>query len=125
MNRSGLTLVELLVAMVVLTIGILGMAAGTGWMVRSVDLTQVDTGRMTAMQSGIETVRATPFAEVGSGSLTRGDFDVTWTVVEEAPNWRLVQFIITGPGRDPQSSGTTATISNSVADTVEYRVNRP
>lgn len=125
MNRSGLTLVELLVAMVILTIGILGMAAGTGWMIRSVDLTRIDTGRSAATQAGIETVKAAPFASIGAGSIQEGDFAVTWDVLDEAPNWKLMQFIVVGPGRAPGTSGARAAISTAVADTLEYRLNRP
>jgi prepilin-type N-terminal cleavage/methylation domain-containing protein len=125
MNRSGLTLVELLVAMVILTVGILGMAAGTGWMIRSVDLTRIDTGRAAATQAGIETVKSAPFAGVGTGSVQEGDFTVSWSVLDEAPNWKLMRFVVVGPGRASGTSGARAAISTAVADTIEYRVNRP
>ncbi len=125
MNRSGMTLVELLVAMMILTIGILGMAAGTGWMIRSVDLTRLDTERAAAIQAGVEEVKATPFATLGSGSRTEGAFQITWSVVEQAPNWREVRVIVSGPGRASGSAGTRAAIVQDVADTLLYRVVRP
>ena len=125
MNRAGLTLIEIVVAMVVLTVGVLGLAAGTGWMIRSTGLTKLDTNRAVALQASVEVVRGAPFAVVGSGSASQGDFDVSWSVVESSPNWKRVEFVIVGPGRAPGSIGPRAAIESSVADTLEYRINRP
>jgi len=124
-NRSGLTLVEILAAVIVLSVGILGMAAGTGWMVRSSTLSRLDTNRAAAVQAGVENVRALPFAAVASGSLSEREFDVSWTVVESSFNWKHLEFVIVGPGRPPGSVGPRAEIVSSVADTLEYRINRP
>lgn len=125
MNARGLTLVELLVAMVVLGVGVLGLAAGTGWMVRSVDLTRIETARSAALQAGIEQVRSTPFASVDDGTTTEGDFEIRWRVVSESPNWKHLEFVLEGPGRVRGSTGTRPAISDAVADTLEYRVIRP
>jgi prepilin-type N-terminal cleavage/methylation domain-containing protein len=125
MNRSGLTLIEILVATVVLTVGVLGMAAGTGWMIRSTTLTRLDTNRAAALQASVEAVRGQAFAQIGSGSASQGEFDVSWSVVESSPNWKRMEFVIAGPGRVTGSSGTNAEIEGSVADTLEYRINRP
>jgi prepilin-type N-terminal cleavage/methylation domain-containing protein len=125
MNESaGMTLIEVLVAMVIVTIGLLGMAAGTGWMIRSVDVTRLDTNRAAALQASIEAVGGLPFASVAAGSSSQGDFDVTWSVVESAPNWKALEFVIIGPGRVPGSMGPRAEIGTSVVDTLSYRINR-
>jgi Tfp pilus assembly protein PilV len=125
MNRSGLTLVEILVAIIVLTVGVLGMAAGTGWMVRSSGLSRLDTSRTAVAQASVETVRGMPFSAVGSGSKTEGDFEVTWSVVESSSNWKRIRFVVVGPGRTSGSIGPRAEISNSDADTLDYRILRP
>lgn len=125
MNRSGLTLIEVLVATVVLSVGVLGMAAGTGWMIRSAGLTRIETNRAVTLQDGIETVRNISFASIASGSMTEGSYNVSWSVLSQSPNWKLVRFILVGPGRVPGSAGPNAAISPTVADTLEYRINRP
>jgi prepilin-type N-terminal cleavage/methylation domain-containing protein len=125
MNRKGLTLVELLIAMVILAIGILGLGAGTGWMIRSVEIARIDSNRNAALQAGIEATRSEPFRDVGSGSFKEGDFEVSWSLVESSPNWKLLRFVVAGPGRVPGTPSHQATISVTVADTVDYRILRP
>lgn len=125
MNRKGLTLIELLAAMLVLSVGVLGLAAGTGWMIRSADLAQTETGRAAALQAGVESVHGSAFAAVTDGSTSEGAFEVSWTVAEESPNWKLLEFVVVGPGRVPGSTGASGVISNTVADTLEYRIIRP
>jgi len=124
-GRDGLSLVELVIAMLVLTVGLLGMAAGTGWMIRSVDLARLDTARSAALQEGIEIVRDTPYGDLVGGQLTAGDFEVRWTLVEQEMNSVLVEFVVIGPGRAPGSVGPTAEVSMDAADTLRYRINRP
>ena len=124
-SRSGLSIVELLVAMLVLTVGILGMAAGTGWMIRTVDLSRLDTERAAAMQAAVEGVRATPYAQIGAGSQTEGIFEVSWAVVDQNQNGVQLEFVVVGAGREPGSIGPRPTISQSVSDTLHYWMTRP
>jgi hypothetical protein len=124
-GRAGLSLVELVIAMLILTVGLLGMAAGTGWMVRSMDLARLETARSAALQEGIEFVRDTPFENLGAGQLAAEDFDVTWSLVEQDMNSVLLEFVVEGPGRAPGSVGPGSVISMTVADTLRYRINRP
>lgn len=124
-SRSGLSLVELIVAMMVLTVGILGMAAGTGWMIRTVDLSRLDTERAVALQAGVEAVRGTPYQNVDSGQRTEGHFAISWSVVEQTHNGKHVELVIVGPGRQPGSTGPRPAITRSVADTLYYWMSRP
>jgi prepilin-type N-terminal cleavage/methylation domain-containing protein len=125
MNRSGLTLIEVVVAMVVMTIGILGLAAGTGWMIRSVGLTQMDTDRAAALQATVESVRGRAFDQVSAGSTSQGEYSVSWSVASATSNSKVLEFVIVGPGRVGGSMGPRAVIGTSLADTLEYRVIRP
>ncbi len=124
LNRSGLTLIELIVSMLVLAVGILGLAAGTGWVIRSVDLARLETHRTAAFQAAMEEVRATPLEELNSGAALHGHFELSWSIEEEAPGWKRMQVVVVGPGRTPGSVGAAPGISPVVADTFEYLVGR-
>jgi Tfp pilus assembly protein PilV len=119
LNRAGLSLVELLVAVMVLTIGSLGMAAGTNWVLRMAELARLDTQRAIAMQSAIEEVKSMPLASVGSGSADSGNFTTTWSVVSSDATSATVQFVLVGPGRN-RSAGIATSISASASDTLVY-----
>jgi prepilin-type N-terminal cleavage/methylation domain-containing protein len=122
-GRGGFSLVEVVVAMLVLTVGLLGLAAGTGWVIRSVEVARIETARAAALQSGIEQVRATPFDDLANGSATVGDYEVTWTELAMTNRSRLFEFEVVGPGVGP-GGGSFAPILGDVATTFEYRVMR-
>jgi prepilin-type N-terminal cleavage/methylation domain-containing protein len=122
--RAGFSLIEVIVAMVVLTVGLLGLAAGTGWMIRTVQFGQIETARSTALQSAVESVRAVPFASMTSGSETYGDHAVAWTLGGGDQRSRVVQFVISGPGRERISGQGMPTVVPNVVDTFTYRIVR-
>ncbi len=124
LNRSGLTLIELIVAMLVLAVGILGLAAGTGWIIRTVDVARVDTMRGAAVQAAMEEVRSIPFETLGSGQTLQGQFEVSWSLRAEDVRWKQVEVVVVGPGRAPGSVGAAPVITAAVADTFDYLVSR-
>ena len=65
---AGFTMVEVIIAIVVLAVGVLGMAGTTAYIVRQITLADVMTERAVALQSVIERLQATPFASVGTGA---------------------------------------------------------
>lgn len=125
LGRDGLSLTELLVAVVVLAIGLLAMAGGTGMMIRMVDHAQLDTERSAALQSAVERVRATPFDDVAAGSLEQGPFTVSWTIQSSTIHTRDIRFQVTGPGRGAGGSSTMPAISRTATTTFDYRILRP
>lgn len=123
-SREGFSLIEVIVAMLVLTVGVLGLAAGTGWMIRTVHYGELETARSTALRSAIEVVRSGSFDDLADGSETFGDHTVTWTVVGGTAQARNVEFVVVGPGREPASGGGMPAISAAAADTFTYPVLR-
>jgi len=123
-NRAGLSLVELIVAMMVLTIGLLGMAAGTGWMIRAVDLAQIETARGAALQSAVEDIRGKPWSDLEDGQATFGDFTIRWTMVAPGLESRLYRFEVAGPGRGAGVSRGIPAIAPDVTSSLDYRINR-
>ena len=125
MNNRGLSLIEVVVALLVLTVGLLGLAAGTGFVIRSTEVARVDTNRAAAIQSGIEALRAVPFADVGTDTREIGAFTISWSQLDSATDWRLMQIIVDGPGRTPGGGTGLQGLSTTAVDTVTYRLIRP
>src|SRR5207253_859446 len=82
-NREGFSLVEIIVAMVILTFGMLAMAASTGYIAGQLRSSAFDTKRNIARQQVIEQLRGTFFASIATNStgLGVGPYTVTWTLV--------------------------------------------
>lgn len=122
-SELGVSLVEVVVAMVVLTVGSLGLAGTTLHVVREVAVGQVTTERATATESVLERVRSLPFDSVSPGSQTLGSFVISWSVPEENVRAKLVRFVSVGPGLVTGEHGPTL-VSNA-SDTLTYRLYRP
>jgi prepilin-type N-terminal cleavage/methylation domain-containing protein len=125
-SHRGFSLIEVIVSMLILTVGLLGLAAGTGWILRNVEGARVDTARATAVQSSIERVRSVPFVELeepGSASIP-GGYTASWSLLSTTTRSAQMQIVVVGPGRVPGGEGGMPQFSNNVADTVLYRVIR-
>jgi len=115
-------MVEVIIAIVVLAVGVLGMAGTTAYIVRQITLADVMTERAVALQTVVEQLQSIPFASVGSGSDTVGMFAVTWTSASESAVSTLVTLVTTGPGLATSGGNPFPFLGPNVADTFEYRV---
>jgi prepilin-type N-terminal cleavage/methylation domain-containing protein len=121
-NANGFSLIEIIVAIVVLAVGMLAMAASTGYMSAEIRNSTFNTQRLMAREQIIERLRATPFDNVASSAsvTTVGRFDLTWTVTFPNNNLKQVLVIAAGPayrtGRGPRTN---------VVDTVLISLSRP
>jgi prepilin-type N-terminal cleavage/methylation domain-containing protein len=122
-QRGGFTIVEVIIAIIVLAVGLLGMAGTTALVVRQITLADVATERAAAVQSTIERLRALPFDSVSNGSQTVGIYQMAWTVTAFQNQWKVVDLISTGPGM--ATRGGFPVLSPSVPDTIRYRIVRP
>lgn len=116
---DGYSLTELTVAVVVLALGMLGLAGSTALVVRHSLLADVVSERALALQSAVETVRATPFGQIEGGKVKRGRFRTTWRVTAATGISRTVEVVTVGPG----DAGLG--FSPTVSDTFVYRIVRP
>lgn len=121
--RGGFSLIEVIVALIVLTMGVLGMAATTGYVVRQTTAADMRTNRTAAVQTALERLRATPWNSLGSGSDAVGHFDVAWSSVDDGVT-KEVTLVTTGPGMTTVD-GVGPRFSDQVADTFVYRIIRP
>lgn len=121
---AGFSLVELIMAVVVLALGVVGLAGTTLNIMRQLTLAEATTARAAAHQSVIERMRALPFDSLAAGSDTIGPFTVSWTVVGSTGQTRSLRIVTVGPGQTFASGGSLM-LSSSVADTLTYRALRP
>lgn len=120
--RAGFTIVEVIIAIVVLAVGVLGMAGTTAYIVRQVTLADITTERATALQTVIDKISAKPFASVASGTDSVGVFGIRWTTVSESSTSKLVTIVTVGPGLQTSPGNPFPALGPNVADTFKYRV---
>ncbi|MFO8174887.1 MAG: prepilin-type N-terminal cleavage/methylation domain-containing protein [Longimicrobiales bacterium] len=123
-SRSGFTMVEVIIAIVILAFGLLGMAGTTALVVRQISLAEVATERSAALQTTLERLQALPFDSVSTGSDSVGIFAVDWNVSTFINQWKTVEVVTTGPGM-ASGSGGFPMLTAAVPDTFNYRIIRP
>lgn len=116
-------MVELVIALIVLTVGLLGMAGTTAWVVRQSTLAQMTSKRTAAVESVVERLRATPYDDLAAGVDTLEGYHLSWTVTSGTRSTEITIFS-RGPGLDG-SAGGLPHLTGSVRDSLVYRVGRP
>ena len=122
-SRGGFSLVEIVVAMVVLTYGLLGLAGTTMYFVREVTVAGLATERTVAVRSTMERARAMPFDTLGMGVDSIGEYELSWSTTAETSRTKIVRVIATGPGLVSSSSGPV--VAAAAVDTIDFRMYRP
>ena len=105
-NTKGFTIVEVVVAIVILSVGILGLAATAGSVTRMVGRSQQYNKAASMANERFEILRAsvtpTPTntaaicASMASGSATSGNSTITWTPRQVTNGWQ-VTITVTSP----------------------------
>jgi prepilin-type N-terminal cleavage/methylation domain-containing protein len=111
-RERGFSLVEVVVAILILTVGVLGLAASAGTITR---LT-AEGGRAGAAaavaEARFERLRATDCASLASGSATSGKFTETWRITSPTPLLRTVEVAVSySHGRGTRTLTFTSQIS--------------
>ena len=81
-NANGFSLVEVVIATVVLSIGMLAMAASTGYVAAEIRNATMNSQRAAAREQVVEQLRASVFDNVATTTtpLNVGRYRMTWTV---------------------------------------------
>jgi Tfp pilus assembly protein PilV len=116
-------MVEVIFAIMILAVGLMGMAGTTALVVRQVTMADLATERSAALQTTIERLQALPFDQLTDGSDSVGIFDATWTVTNPTGQWASVEIVTTGPGLASREGGFPMLL-NSVPDTFIHRILR-
>lgn len=120
-QRSGFSLVEVIVALVILTVVVLGMTASTASAFMQTRVGQVRAQREAAVGAAVELIYASPYAEIQTRTqpVQIGTYAVRWVVSLPTVNLKQVGVITSGRGTDPRGRIVALT------DTVWTYVPRP
>ncbi|MBI4544080.1 MAG: prepilin-type N-terminal cleavage/methylation domain-containing protein [Gemmatimonadetes bacterium] len=99
--QPGFTLVEVMVALVVLTISMLALASTLGFLLMQVRNADVRSERAAALQQVIETLRATPYDNLQDRLETApavvGSFQIWWSVSTTSRDLKRIALYTRGP----------------------------
>jgi prepilin-type N-terminal cleavage/methylation domain-containing protein len=124
-RQAGFSLIEVIVAMMILSIGILAMGASTGHVMAQIQAAELRTERMGAVRETAETLRGTAWASLES--TCAGDmsgfgtehYTVSCSVLQPSSNLKVIQLVTVGPGFEAGKFTTT------VADTFAISMANP
>lgn len=116
---NGFSLVEVVIALMVFTVGVLGMGATIGYVSRQVEAADLRTERSTVVRRAVEQLHALPFAGVNdrtyTDAKTMDGYKVWWDVEHNETHMKNVDLYSEGPGfsagtgREPAVRDTVAT----------------
>lgn len=99
---GGFSLVEVIVAMMILSVGVLSMGAATGYIMSQIRASELRTERMSAVRQAAETLRSGDWTELEAtcqgDAFTMGRYAVSCTVERANSNLKRVQLVSVGPG---------------------------
>ena len=110
MNRNGFTILEVLVAVMVLTVGILAMATTAALVTRMIGQGQRYSEVSAVASQQFEMMRSRSCSALSNGSATQGAYVLSWTVDSVAEGRaRSVRIIVVSPTARATRSDTFAT----------------
>lgn len=121
-SRPGFSLVELIVALMILTVGILAMGTSTGYIMREIRFSQLRSERVAAFRETAEIFRGTDWNQLGSvcgSSFPFDHFKVTCRVESSNSN-AVMRFSLVATATDAGVRRLFPT-----ADTLAISIARP
>lgn len=115
---------ELVIAVVILSLGVLGLAATTGVVIQTVTVADLQTERAAAAQYALERIRATPFDSIAAGADTVGRYQVAWRFQNLSTTAKRIWVATRGPGQQSSGAGMPV-IGGMVADSTSHIILRP
>jgi Tfp pilus assembly protein PilV len=110
-NQHGSTIVEVLVAVIILSVGLLGLVTTAGLVTGMIGQGQRYTEASVLAAERFEILRAEPCPSAGAGTDTRGAYTVSWQVTEVAGGrgrqFAVTVWVPTGRGTRPAQFTTT------------------
>ena len=94
-NQKGFTLLEFLVAVLILSIGLLGMGTLTGSMMNFNRVAFKSTKAVTLAQDKMEELKGTSYASLSGGNDSESIYTRTWTVAADTPDDDMTTVTVT------------------------------
>ena len=122
-RRGGFSMVEVIIAILILSVGVLGLAASTAHIVRQVTFADLITERSIAFQSVIDRLQSLPYDSVDTGADSVGVFALNWSTTPDGPQSKVVRIWTVGPGMGPNVNGVV-TNNPMQRDSFDFRILR-
>ena len=116
-NQNGFSLVEIVVAMMVLSFGLLAMAASTGYVFNQLRSTSWDTQRNLVKQEVVEQMRGMFWDSIPlttARSQTMGHYTVNYLATQPFTGVKRVRIITSGPAYRGGATRVTAVDTTTV-----------
>lgn len=120
-KRGGFSMVEVIIAIVILAVGVLGLGSTTALIVRQITLADLMTERAAAFQTIIDRVQSLPYDSVTAGTDSVGIFAIKWDAVADGAQNKIVTIVTVGPGLGGSAFPTN---NPQATDTFTFRVLR-
>ena len=102
MSRDGFSLVEIIIALLILSVGVLAMGASTEYIMTQIRASDLRMERLTAVRQAAETLRGSDWQaleQICAGTAFATDhYDVSCSVRQPAGNLKRVRLVSIGPG---------------------------
>jgi len=118
--RGGFTLVEVVVAIMMLAVGVLALATSSAQIVRQITMADLESERAVAFQTVVNQMQSLPYANVVDGTSTIGVYAVSWAVANDGSQSKIVTITTVGPG----VSATTTASDPARSESFRFRVLR-
>lgn len=97
-NRNGFTIVEVLVAVLILTVGLLGLATTAATVTRMISQGQRYSEAASLAAQRFEILRSQSCSAMTNGTGTQGRYSLTWTIAGTAGGKaNTVKVVVTSP----------------------------
>ena len=121
LDRSGFSLVEVIIAIIILAVGVLGLAGSTAYIVRQITFSDLLTERSVAFQTIIDRLQSLPYDSVQNGDDSVGVFYIRWEVTPDGAQSKVVRLWTRGPG---MANAPVPTNNPLHIDSFDFRVLR-
>ena len=105
-HEGGFTIVEVLIAVMILTVGLLGLASTAGYVTRMIGQGNRYTEAATMASKQLELLRAGGCSTAANGSSANGRFTISWTVADSSTGSQRHATKVNLTVTSPTNSGT-------------------
>ena len=89
-NQKGFTLMEIMIALFIFTFGVLAVTLLQTAALNGTDIAKRKAEALSLTSSQVEQILGTRYTTLQSGTMTQGDYTLTWTVDAEVNNTKQV-----------------------------------